>query len=175
MTSRRALSMRSAPCVPARRARSAHEQSQTGRTGRHCNGWTRQASWAPLRAPVGARALVAVYAGIENPPPAIGLALGGRSHVRFGADVDAVLMLDQDEVRLLGPDDLKAEPLASPLAFPLARVTARPGKGLLLPAGSAARMSRAWRTLLAAEAGAAMIGAIEIARQHVSVRMQFGK
>ena len=136
---------------------------------------TEQAAQSLVMAPVGARALVAVYAGIENPPPAIGLALGGRSHVRFGADVDAVLMLDQDEVRLLGPDDLKAEPVASRLAFPLARVTARPGKGLLLPAGSGARMTRAWRTLLAAEAGAAMIGAIEIARQHVSVRMQFGK
>jgi alkylation response protein AidB-like acyl-CoA dehydrogenase len=134
-----------------------------------------QAAQSLVMAPVGARALVAVYAGVENPPPAIGLALGGRSHVRFGADVDAVLMLDQGEVRLLGPDDLKAERVESRLAFPLARVTARPGEGLLLPAGSAARMTRAWRTLLAAETGAAMIGAIEIARQHVSVRMQFGK
>jgi alkylation response protein AidB-like acyl-CoA dehydrogenase len=136
---------------------------------------TEQAAQSLVMAPVGARALVAVYAGIENPPAAIGLALGGRSHVRFGADVDAVLMLDQDEVRLLGPDDLKAEPVESRLAFPIARVSARSGKGELLPAGSAARMTRAWRTLLAAEVGAAMIGAIEAARQHVSVRMQFGR
>jgi alkylation response protein AidB-like acyl-CoA dehydrogenase len=136
---------------------------------------TEQAAQALVMAPVGARALVAVYAGIEDPPPAIGLALGSRSHVRFGADVDAVLMLDQGEARLLGPDDLKAERVESRLAFPLARVTARPGKGRLLPPGSAARTTRAWRTLLAAEAGAAMIGAIGAARQHVSVRMQFGR
>jgi alkylation response protein AidB-like acyl-CoA dehydrogenase len=136
---------------------------------------TEQAGRSLVMAPVGARALVAAYVGVDNPPPAIGLALGPRSHVRFGADADAVLMLDQDEVRLLGPDDLKAERVESRLAFPLARVTARPGKGQLLADGSAARMTRAWRTLLAAEAGAAMIGAIDAARQHVSVRMQFGK
>jgi alkylation response protein AidB-like acyl-CoA dehydrogenase len=136
---------------------------------------TEQAAQSLVMAPVGARALVATYAGIENPPAAFGLALDGQSHVRFGADVDAVLMLDQDEARLLWPDDLKAEPVESRLAFPLARVTARPGKGELLPPGSAARMRRAWRTLLAAEAGAAMIGAIEAARQHVSVRVQFGR
>jgi hypothetical protein len=136
---------------------------------------TEQATRSLVMAPVGARALVAAYAGVPDPPAAIGLAMGSRSHVRFGTDTDAVLMLDGDEARLLGPDDMKAESVESRLSFPLARVTARPGRGQVLAAGVAARMTRAWRTLLAAEAGAAMSSAIAVARQHVSVRMQFGR
>ena len=136
---------------------------------------TEQATRSLVMAPVGARALVAAYTGVPDPPAAIGLALGSGSLVRFGADTDAVLMLAGDEALLLGPDDMKTEPVESRHSFPLARVTARPGRGQALPAGAAARMARAWRTLLAAEAGAAMSSAIEVARQHVSVRMQFGR
>jgi alkylation response protein AidB-like acyl-CoA dehydrogenase len=136
---------------------------------------TEQATRSLVMAPVGARALVAAYAGVPGPPAAVGLARGSGSHVRFGADLDAVLMLDGDEARLLGPDDMKTEPVQSRHSFPLARVSARPGRGQVLPAGTAARTARAWRTLLAAEAGAAMSSAIEVARQHVSVRVQFGR
>jgi alkylation response protein AidB-like acyl-CoA dehydrogenase len=136
---------------------------------------TEQAVRSLVMAPVGARALVARYAGVPDPPAAIALAYGTKSHVRFGLDADAVLVLDGAEVRLLGRDDLKAERVESRLSFPLARVTALPGRGQVLPDGAAARMTRAWRTLIAAEAGAAMSSALDVARQHVSMRIQFGK
>ena len=128
-----------------------------------------------VNAPVGARTLVAPYLGLDEMPRALGLAMGNRSVVRFGSDVDVVLMLDGQDVRLLRPGDLKAERVESRLSYPLARITALPGRGVLLADGAAARLTRAWRTLLAAEAGAAMISAIAVARQHVSVRTQFGK
>jgi Acyl-CoA dehydrogenase, C-terminal domain len=134
-----------------------------------------QAVRSLVNAPVAARALVAPYIGLDGPPRALGLAMGNKSLVRFGADVDAVLMLDGDDVRLLGPGDMEAERIESRLGYPLARITALDARGMLVGGGAAARLTRAWRTLLAAEAGAAMISAIDVARQHVSIRTQFGK
>jgi hypothetical protein len=134
-----------------------------------------QAVTSLVNAPVGARALVAPYVGLDDPPRALGLAMGNGSIVRFGADVDAVLMLEGDDVRLLGRGDMEAERIESRLSYPLARVTALDARGVLLGSDAAARLTRAWRAALAAEAGAAMISAIDVARRHVSVRTQFGK
>jgi Acyl-CoA dehydrogenase, C-terminal domain len=134
-----------------------------------------QASRSLVCAPVGARALVAPYTGVENPPLTIDLAMGDRSIVRYGADVEAVLMLDGPAVRLLRAADVKAERAESRMTFPLARITALPGKGEVLGGAAAARMTRAWRTALAVEIAAAMISAVDVARAHVSVRTQFGR
>ncbi len=148
---------------------------------------TEEAARGLVSAPVGARALVAAYAGVPDPPLTIGLALGQGSIVRWGADVDAVLMLQGATVRLLRPGDMTAERVPSRMTYPLARVTARPDRGEVVPGtarsghdgaaddGAAARMTRAWRTVLAAEIAAAMIGAVDVARAHVSARTQFGR
>ena len=124
---------------------------------------TEEAARGLVSAPVGARALVAAYAGVPDPPLTIGLALGQGSIVRWGADVDAVLMLQGATVRLLRPGDMTAERVPSRMTYPLARVTARPDRGEVVPGtarsghagaaddGAAARMTRAWRTVLAAE------------------------
>lgn len=136
---------------------------------------TEEAARGLVSAPVGARALVAPYAGVPDPPLTIGLALGQGSMVRWGADADAVLMLEGATVRLLRPGDLTAERVPSRMTYPLARVTARPGQGEVVAGDAAARMTRAWRTVLAAEIAAAMIGAVDVARAHVSARTQFGR
>jgi alkylation response protein AidB-like acyl-CoA dehydrogenase len=144
---------------------------------------TEQAARSLVSAPVGARSLVARYAGLANPPLTIGLAMGDPSIVRWGADVDAVLMLDQGAVRLLREADMTAERVPSRMAYPLARITARPGRGEDLadgttgsgPGGAAARMTRAWRTVLSAEIAAAMTSAVDVARAYVSARVQFGR
>jgi Acyl-CoA dehydrogenase, C-terminal domain len=128
-----------------------------------------------VNAPVAARVLVAPYVGLDGPPRALGLATGNRSVVRFGANADAVLMLDGDEARMLGAGDMEVERIDSRLGYPLARITALDAQGVSLGDGAAARLTRAWRTVLAAEAGAAMISAIDVARRHVSVRTQFGR
>jgi alkylation response protein AidB-like acyl-CoA dehydrogenase len=136
---------------------------------------TEQAARDLVSAPVGARALVAAYTGVPDPPRAIGLAFGQRSIVRWGTDVDAVLMLDGAAVRLLPAGEVTAERVPSRMTYPLARVSARPGRGTLLGDGAAARMTRAWRAGLAAEIAAAMIGAVDVARAHVTARTQFGR
>lgn len=126
--------------------------------------------------PVGARALVAPYLGIEELPSTVGLAMGNCSIVRYGSDAEAILMLDGDTVRWLGADDIIAQPMPSRMAYPLAAVSAIPGRGLAVDAAdAAARMTRAWRVVLTAEIGAAMSAAIEVAREYVSIRTQFGR
>jgi hypothetical protein len=135
-----------------------------------------QAVRACLRAPLAGRLLVGPYIGLADLPPTIGLAAGDGALVRFGADVDAVLLLEDDEVRLLQPDEFSAKPVASRAPVPMARVTALPGRGALVGRDdAAARMLRAWRVALAAEIGACMTAAIGVARRHVSVRTQFGR
>jgi Acyl-CoA dehydrogenase, C-terminal domain len=134
-----------------------------------------QAARFLVPAPVGARALVAPYAGVPDPPRVVGLAQGSGSIARYGADADAVLMLDGGTLRLLRRGDMTAEPVASRMAYPLARVTARPGHGQDLGPDAASRLVRAWRVLLSAEIAAAMISAIDVARAHVQVRTQFGR
>jgi len=134
-----------------------------------------------VAAPVGARTLVAPYLlgpgrAADDLPAALGLADGPAALVRYGAEVDAVLVRADDEVRLVAAADLDIEPIASRAAYPLARVRARPGRGeVVARSDAAARLTRAWRTSLAAELGAAMSAAVEIARAHVAVRTQFDR
>jgi hypothetical protein len=107
---------------------------------------TEEASRSLASAPVGARALVCAYLGIENAPPTVGLADGNGAIVRYGADVELVLMVDGDALRVLEPNDLKVEPVSSRGTYPLARVTALPGRGRSLEEPDAvARMTRASR------------------------------
>jgi hypothetical protein len=129
--------------------------------------------------PIASRALVAPYLQPgEGWPDAVGLAYGDRSIVRYGAEVDAVLMLDGDSVRLLTAGDYNAEPIQSRMAYPLARISVRSaGRSGVSIGGpdAAARLTRAWRTALATELAGAMVRAVEVARAHVTVRTQFGR
>ncbi len=126
--------------------------------------------------PIGARALVAPYLGIHDMPATVGLAMGNDSIVRYGSEVEAILMLDGHTVRWLRAEEVISRPIPSRMTYPLAAVSAIPGRGRVIDsAEAAARMTRAWRVVLAAEIAAAMSGAIEVARAHVSVRMQFGR
>jgi len=126
--------------------------------------------------PIGARTLVAPYVGVQDPPTTVALASGDGSVVRYGAEAEAVLMLDGDCVRWLRAGEFAAEPVPSRMAYPLATVTARPGTGQVIGvADAAARMTRSWRVLLAAEIGAAMSAAIDVSRAYVSARTQFGR
>jgi hypothetical protein len=131
-----------------------------------------------VAAPIASRALVAPYldAG-AGWPDAIGLAYGDRSIVRYGADVDAVLKLDGDSVRLLAAGDYDVEPIRSRMAYPLARIITQPGKSGTTVGGPdvAARLIRGWRTALTAELAGTMVRAVEVARDHVTVRTQFGR
>jgi hypothetical protein len=125
---------------------------------------------------IGARCLVAPYVGVENVPDAVGLAMGNASTVRYGSEVDAILMLEPESVRLLGRDDFTSTPVQTRMSYPIATVSAVPGAGQFVgDADAAARMRRAWRVLLTAEISAAMTAAIEVARAYVSVRTQFGR
>jgi alkylation response protein AidB-like acyl-CoA dehydrogenase len=135
-----------------------------------------QAVQNAVLAPIGARMLVAPYVGLADAPAPIGLAAGNGGVVRFGAAARTVLMLEDGAVRVLSTDDIKVEPVASRSSYPLATVTALPGRGTVLDRPDAAfRLVRAWRVANAAELAGAMIGAIEVARAHVSVRQQFGR
>jgi hypothetical protein len=128
--------------------------------------------------PIGSRALVAPYLQPgEGWPDAVGLAYGDRSIVRYGAEVDVVLMFDGKSVLLLAAGDYDAEPIQSRMAYQLARVVVRPGRPGVSIGGpdTAARLTRAWRTSLAGELAGAMVRAVEIARAYVIVRTQFGR
>jgi hypothetical protein len=137
-----------------------------------------QGEQAAAAVPIASRALVAPYLGPgEGWPDAIGLAYGDGSVVRYGADVDVVLLLDGASVRRLTAEDYDVEPIRSRMAYPLARVIVRPGRSGVAVGGSlaAARLTRAWRSALAAELAGAMVRAVEVARAHVTVRTQFGR
>jgi ribosomal protein S9 len=137
---------------------------------------TEEASRLLVSVPVGARALVCPCLGIEDAPALVGLASSNGALVRHGSSAGLILMLDGDVVRVLDAGDVKAEPVSSRATYPLARVTALPGRGrVITDPGAVARMTRSWRTTLAAEIAGAMAAAIEVARAHVSVRTQFGR
>jgi hypothetical protein len=131
-----------------------------------------------VAAPIAGRALVAPYlqAG-DGWPDAVGLAYGDRSIVRYGAEVDGVLQLDGDSVRWLTAGNYDVEPIRSRMAYPLARIITRPGQSGTTIGGpdAAARLTRAWRTALTAELAGAMVRAVAVARDHVTVRTQFGR
>jgi hypothetical protein len=135
---------------------------------------TEEASRLLVSVPVGARALVCAYLGLGDAPAVVGLADSNGAIVRYGASAGLILMLDGDVVRVLEAGDVKAEPLSSRATYPLARVTALPGRGRAIGgAGVVARITRAWRTALAAEIAGTMVAAIDVARAHVTVRTQF--
>jgi Acyl-CoA dehydrogenase, C-terminal domain len=133
-----------------------------------------QAARFLVPAPVGARTLASAYTGLKDPPLMIALASGNGSLARYGADADIVLMLGDGTLWRLDQGDFTAQPAPTRMSFPLARVTARPGRGVDLGPEAAGRLTRVWRVLLAAEIGAAMASALEVARSHVQVRVQFG-
>jgi hypothetical protein len=124
-------------------------------------------------APVAARALVAPLAGINDLPSAVGLADRRRgAMVRYGAECEAFLVLDDDRAFLVGPDEAEIEPVAATFGPGYALVTVRRGHDL--GPDTASRLRRAWQVGIAVEAAATMLPAIARTVKHVSERHQFG-
>lgn len=125
-------------------------------------------------APVTARALVAPLAGLEGLPPAVGLAdRTDGAMVRYGAECEAFLVLDDDRALLATPDDVEVKPVTASFGPGYALVTARGGRQL--GGETANRLRRAWQVGIAVEAAATMLPAIAKTVEHVTERHQFGR
>ena len=120
--------------------------------------------------PIGARALVGP-AMAEN-LPAIVAVVDGVGPVRFGAQADALLLMDADEVRLLQAGEWESACVPSKYGYPLARVQSRAAGRVV---GSAEMARRWWRVALAAEIAGTASSAVELTTRYLKERQQFGK
>jgi len=129
-------------------------------------------------AAVGARALVAprVTVGRELAGP-MALALAGRDvPVRFAAHARHVLVLDEDQARLVALAPQDASPVRSGFGFPMGRIdAARLAGGEVLGAGSGARLRRWWRVAAAVETAGTLRAALDVTLRYVRQRRQFGR
>src|ERR1700683_3023258 len=133
------------------------------------------AEGSPLRAPLGATALVAPYVGLDHFEAPVALASGDGSIARYAEQANTILMLESNELRVLSQKDVQVDPITSRTTYPLARVRVRTSRGRVLGSEAAARMRRAWRVLIATEMESAMNSAIDLACRYVSGRVQFDK
>jgi alkylation response protein AidB-like acyl-CoA dehydrogenase len=130
---------------------------------------------AAAYAPVGARCLVAPSVMTGDIPPAIGLVeSGGDQIVRWGHDLDALIVLTGDDARVLGPSQFTATQLPSRFAYPLATIELT-GPGEPAAPGSAATARQWWRVALAAELAGTMTAAVGLTKDYISARRQFGR
>ncbi|MDT7549260.1 MAG: hypothetical protein QOE84_1654, partial [Actinomycetota bacterium] len=133
------------------------------------------AGLAGVCAPVAARVVVAP-ALLQRPVTqrVVALVEGEGSLVRFAPSAELFLVLVGDRARAIDAGDVRLADVDLPRGYPFARMTSVPG-GTDLGPGSGARLTRLWRTALAAEAGGLMTGAVLTAAAHVRDRRQFGR
>jgi alkylation response protein AidB-like acyl-CoA dehydrogenase len=133
---------------------------------------TEQVAEAAGVLPIGARALVGP-ALAESLPLLLAIAEEGRPvPVRFGAQADALLLVGDDEVRLLQTGGWDSSPEPSKYGYPLARVhPTAPGRVV----GSAETARRWWRVALAAEIAGTASAAVGLTTRYLKERHQFGR
>jgi alkylation response protein AidB-like acyl-CoA dehydrogenase len=126
--------------------------------------------------PIGARTLVSPAA-----VPDIGLSplvtvaeAGTTAPVRFAASADWLVLLGEDEARLLARGDWSAVPERSKHGYPIARLTAT-GAGRGLGPGSAAVARRWWQASLSAEIAGTAQAAVDLTTRYLKERAQFGR
>ena len=129
---------------------------------------------AASNAPVAARALVGPLVAHNDYP--LNLALcdspaGGV--VRYGADLDALLIIDGDHAAIADRDDCEIETLSSRYGYPFARV--RPRKTSRLDTGGGTRLRAAWQLALGAELSGNMVDSLILTSKFVAERHQFGR
>lgn len=123
-------------------------------------------------APIGARLLVAPACGITG-PLVLGLIEGRSSLVRFGADCDAYVGVEGNDVFVANRDQAEVEPLADGVGCPVARVAIKAATPV--SAEQAAAVQRRWRIAMAAEAAGAMAAAVSLTVPYVAQRIAFGR
>jgi alkylation response protein AidB-like acyl-CoA dehydrogenase len=137
---------------------------------------TEEVSRAAGVIPIGARALIApaVVTG-ASPPPLVTVAEAGTAApVRFAACADALLLVGEDEARLLPRGDWTAVPEHGKYGYPIARLTAA-GAGQGLGAGSADVARRWWQASLATEIAGTARAAVDLTTRYLKEREQFGR
>ena len=138
---------------------------------------TERAAEGVACAPVAARVLVGPLAGIDDLPPAVGLAdRRVEALVRYGTECEAFLVLDGDGdagAVLASADDVDVQPVAASFGPGYALVTVRVGEEL--GPGVGARLRGAWQVAIAVEAAATMRTAVLNTVQYVTQRHQFGR
>ncbi|MDZ7782092.1 MAG: acyl-CoA dehydrogenase [Halioglobus sp.] len=126
--------------------------------------------------------LPAVHAEPVNGPLALctRAELRERTPVRFGAHAEHLLVLDENNVRLvaLGPDDL--EPVRTSFGYPMGRVAdgnalEADGAGQFLGAEAVQPLRDWWRLSLAVEAVGTMEAALDHTVEYLKQRRQFGR
>lgn len=120
---------------------------------------------------IGARALVAPALLNGEIPDVVALAdARSAAPVRYGAEADAVLVLDGHLARLVAPKVI--EEVASPFG-PFARLDLSGGTDL--GEGSGARLRCWWQTAIAAEVAGAAAAAVELTSTYLQQRIAFGQ
>jgi len=131
-----------------------------------------KAAEAKLDAPVAARVLVGPLAGVTDLPAAVGLVDGlAGSLCRWAPLCQAFLVLDGEQVVLADRAEVEVVAVSSAFGMGYGRVSVHGGRVV----GAAAPLRRAWRTAIAAEAGATMLAAVARTTEHVTQRHQFGR
>ena len=126
--------------------------------------------------PAGARALVvpAVAPGIGLPPLVTVAEEGAAAPVRFAASADALLLIGQDQARLLTRGEWAAVSERSKYGYPVARLQAA-AAGHGLGPGSADVARRWWQASLAAEIAGTAQAAVDLTTRYLKEREQFGR
>ncbi|MEU7814011.1 acyl-CoA dehydrogenase [Pseudonocardia sp. NPDC049154] len=123
--------------------------------------------------PVGARTLVAP-AVLDAPPRTVTVADRRSSGpVRFGTDVEAVVLVDGADAVLARRGGFTAVPVPSSFGHPLARIETTDVEPLAPGAGDTVR--RWWQVALAAEIAGCARGALERTTRYLTEREQFGR
>jgi len=123
--------------------------------------------------PVAARALVgpAVLDG-QLPPTMTVMVEGDRGPVRF-AQAEAVLVVGENDARLMRLAPGALEPVATMYGYPMARVSLAGAE--VLDSGPAEQARRWWRVGLAAEIAGTMRAAFDLTLAYHKQREQFGR
>jgi alkylation response protein AidB-like acyl-CoA dehydrogenase len=125
--------------------------------------------------PIGARTLV--LPALTDDATALVVAVaeaGTTAPVRFGAQADALLVVDDEEARLLPAGEWDASPEPTKYGYPVARVTPT-GEGHSFGPGSGDVARRWWRAALATEVAGTARAAVDLTTKYLKEREQFGK
>ncbi len=119
-------------------------------------------------------ALVVPCLGIEAEGPISLVSARSPGPVRFAADAEVVVVLDEGCVRAIRPRPSSVTRVKSRLGWPVGEVAALDGGDVLADAHPDDVCAR-WRVALAIELVGSMAGALDLTVAHVSDRRQFGR
>jgi len=128
--------------------------------------------------PFAAQALVAAGLTSEEITGPVALAFDWDvgEPVRFLAQARTLVFGDDDGVKLVTPEPIDVEPVASDFGYPMGRLRAGfTARGRPLGGGAQARLSSLWNLAIAVEATGAMDAALQVTVDYLKVRKQFGR